>query len=83
MPHFYLHLSNGSGDTRDEEGIDLPDLQAARSEAVSSIRSILKDELALGSLDLDGHVRIADGNGNVLCDVPFTEAVDIRRPGQG
>lgn len=82
MPHYYLHLSNGTGETRDEEGIDLPDLASARAEALGAIRSMLQEELALGALDLTGRVMIADGNGDIVCDVPFTDAVDIHQPPQ-
>ncbi|KKC24380.1 DUF6894 family protein [Sphingomonas sp. SRS2] len=83
MPHFYLHLINGSGITRDQEGIELPDVDAARVEALAAIRSILKEELNNGQLDLGGRVAIEDGQGNFLCDVMFAEAVDISSNGVG
>ncbi|MET0375623.1 MAG: hypothetical protein ABW128_15375 [Rhizorhabdus sp.] len=83
MPHFYLHLINGSGVTRDDEGLELPDATAARHEALSAIRSILKEELVQGQLDLGGRISIDDGEGNFLFDVMFAEAVDIRSNGIG
>ncbi|MFD2500942.1 DUF6894 family protein [Rhizorhabdus histidinilytica] len=48
MPHFYFHVSNGTGETRDEEGVDLPDVAAAHAQALSGIRSILREELGRG-----------------------------------
>lgn len=83
MPHFYLHLINGSGVTHDHEGLDLPDVAAARNEALAAIRSMLKEELSQGQLDLGGRIRIDDSDGNFLCDIMFAEAVDIRSNGIG
>lgn len=83
MPRFHLHLINGSGITRDHEGLDLPDIAAARHEALSAIRSILKDELSHGRLDLGGRISIDDDSGNFLLEVSFAEAVDIRSKGIG
>ena len=77
MPHFYFHVVNGSGTTRDEEGVDLPDLEAARREALSGIRSILREEILDGRLDFGGTVHIADNHDHVLLDVPFKMAVQI------
>lgn len=83
MPHFYLHLINGSGVIHDDEGLDLADVEAARHEALSAIRSMLKEELSQGQLDLGGRIAIDDSEGNFLCDVMFAEAVDIRSKGTG
>lgn len=79
MPHFYFHVSNGTGETRDEEGADLPDLDAARAKALSGIRSILREELGRGMLDFGGMIRVADPQGRVVLEVPFDSAVEVRR----
>lgn len=78
MPHFYFHVHNGTGETQDEEGADLPDMGAARERALAAIRSILREELGRGLLDLDGMIRITDQGDQPLLDVPFTEAVEVR-----
>jgi len=78
MPHFYFHVFNGSGETRDEEGVDLPDLAAAVARATSGIRSILCDELSRGLLDLGGMIRVTDEQGRMLIEVPFDTAVELR-----
>lgn len=80
MPRYYFHVDNGTGETRDEDGAELPDLEAARREALSGIRSILREELAGGSLDFAGRIRITDEMGRHLLDVPFLTAVDLRNP---
>lgn len=78
MPHFYFHILNGSGETRDEEGSELPNLESARLQAVTGIRSILSEEIGRGMLDLGGVVRITDQRDRIMLDVPFLTAVELR-----
>jgi hypothetical protein len=40
MPLFYLHVRDGSHLGEDTEGIELPDLEAARAEAAEAARDI-------------------------------------------
>jgi len=80
MPRFHFHVFNGTGETRDEEGVLLPDLEAARREALSGIRSILSEELGRGMIDFAGMVRITDDKDRHLLDVPFLMAVEVRNP---
>jgi hypothetical protein len=77
MPRFYFHIRNGNGYTPDEEGQDLADLREARAIALAGIRSLLGEELAAGSLDLDGRIDIADDAGKLLLSLLFADAVDI------
>jgi hypothetical protein len=77
MALFFLHLHNGLGFLPDEEGRELPDLEAARREAVRSIRSLLAEEITRGRIDLGGRVEIAGADGEILAQVPFAEALEI------
>ena len=81
MARFFLHISNGSGYAEDPEGQDLADLDEARRCAIDGIRSLLSEEARHGQLDLSGSIEIADGDGNILLIVPFSEAVDLRLRG--
>ena len=83
MARFYLNMSNGIGFVRDEEGQELPDLDAAREAAIAGIRSILSDEAKQGLLDLRGTVEITDESGQVLMVVPFKEAVELKLSEEG
>ena len=78
MPLFYFHVFNGTGETRDEEGVELPDLEAARLQALNGIRSILREEVGRGELDLGGLIRITDAQDHFMLDVPFQTAVSVR-----
>ncbi|HWW57154.1 MAG TPA: hypothetical protein VN047_09710 [Sphingopyxis sp.] len=43
MPHYFFHTTNGSPH-RDEDGMDLPDIDAARREAVRYGGSLISDD---------------------------------------
>lgn len=82
MKRYFFHIFNGTGPTRDEEGQELPSLEAARAEAVAGIRSLVADELEHGTIDLAGRIDICDRDGSVLASIPFTDVVHIRMPGE-
>jgi hypothetical protein len=66
MPHYYFHVREGGTLSRDEEGQDLPNVEAARREAIASSREILGDKLLHGgSLD-HRQIEIADETGHVV-----------------
>jgi hypothetical protein len=78
MPRYHFRIHNSIGVTEDEEGRELPDLDAARAEGVSGIRSILADDVIHGHVDLGGRLEVTDADGRVLLTVPFAEAVQLR-----
>jgi hypothetical protein len=77
MPHYYLNVCNMDVQARDEEGQELANLEAARWEAIASIRSILSHELAEGRLDLRGEIRIENARRDVVRVVPYADALEI------
>lgn len=77
MARFHLNVRNGLGFIPDEEGQDLPDLDAARKSAVESVRSIIADEAHYGQIDLAGVIEIADDAGKVLDTLPFSAAFEL------
>ena len=78
MPRFYLHLHNMVIDTNDGEGSDLPDLAAARVQAIAGIRDFIAHEAMKGELDFRGHVNIADDKQATLATIPFVDAFTIK-----
>ena len=77
VPRFYFHLYDDL-DVRDEEGIELPDLETARAQAVRCARvtfaEAAKDE---GRVVLRHRIDIADEQGAVLETVQFGDAVSV------
>lgn len=78
MQRFFLHLHNGVGVIRDDEGQQFDDLGGERQAACESIRDILSNEVRDGVLDLRGRVEIADEAGAILAIVAYTDAVELR-----
>jgi hypothetical protein len=77
MPRFYFHVCNGTGFVPDEEGQELPDVDAARREAVRSARSIMASDVQRGMLDLSSFIEIEDEAHQLLLTLGFQEAVDL------
>lgn len=78
MARYYFNVINGDGVANDEEGDELPDLDAARDHAIVGIRSILSEELRLrGLIDLKGRIEVAGMEGTVSLVVPYREAVKV------
>lgn len=77
MPLFFFHVRD-SMDAADDEGLELPDVQAAKQEALRGARSLACEEVARGELHLHHHIAVADAEGKIVFDMPFSEAVKIR-----
>jgi len=78
MPRYYFHLHNGAL-ARDEEGRELPDLEAARQEAIKAARELMGEDIKEGLLRLGHRIEIGDEDGREVLMVPFAEAVMIER----
>jgi hypothetical protein len=77
MPRYYLHVCNGTGFVQDEEGQDLPNLDAARLVAMRSARSIMASDVQRGMLDLSSFIEVEDEDGKLVLTLGFQEAVDL------
>ena len=66
MPRYFFHVREGSELSRDAEGQDLSNAEAARREAVAATREILGEKLLHGgSLDRRS-IEIVDETGRVV-----------------
>jgi hypothetical protein len=78
MPRFFFHVCNGTGFVEDEEGRELPDLGAARAEALKGARSIMADDLHRGVLDLASFIEVEDERRTLIFTLNFGDLVEIR-----
>ena len=69
MPRYFFHVREGSTLTRDEEGQELPDAEAARHEAISASREMLGEKLLHGGSLNHRTIEIADQTGHVVDEV--------------
>jgi hypothetical protein len=79
MPTFYFNIMTADEVIEDREGTDLPDLQAARIEAIEDARLLMSHSILLGN-DVSGwSVQIIDDQSEVVLLLPFTEAFRNRQ----
>jgi hypothetical protein len=73
MPRYYFHVRQGNDLRKDGEGVDLPDLQAARATALNLACQRWSD--APPDTDHnDQTFEISDEAGRTVLTVPFSEA---------
>ena len=76
MPRFFFDLRNGSGNLLDQDGVDLPDVEAARNYA-----HVVARELMFGreSRRRCWWFMVRDQNDNELFALPFVDVDDTLR----
>jgi len=78
MPRYFFNVVIGAETISDLEGTDLPDLDAARDEALKDARSLMSAAVLEG-LDISGRsIHICGEAGDVVLKVAFADAI-IRR----
>ena len=77
MPLFYFHVCNGNGFTEDEEGQELPNVDAARLAAIRSARDIMAADVQRGFLDLSSFIEVEDSARKLVLSLSFQQAVDL------
>ena len=82
MARFYFDLHEcGHGPSIDEEGLDLPDLEAARKQAIKSAREVMASEVMSGRLCLGCAIVVRDAVSADVLAVPFVEALTLTMDG--
>ena len=82
MPHFFLHIDDGTQRIEDQEGSELLDLAAARGEALGAARQLWAAAILAGQ-DIEAHrFVITDQDGRVLETVNMDEALPKRLTGR-
>jgi hypothetical protein len=76
MPRYFFHLLNG-GSSCDEEGAELPDLDAAEQRAIEAAREMMGEDIKHGRLHLGHRIEIKDADGRESRTVHFKDAVSI------
>lgn len=79
MPRYFLNIRNSLGYVEDEEGQDLSGPAEAYDAAVRGARSLMREELIEGKLDLRGRIEVTDESGKLSFTVPFPDTVQIER----
>ena len=78
MPTFFFKFRTGKVIKEDPYGLDLPDLDAAREEAIQAAREILSDAVKFGGNDQPDYIIIFDEGDQCLSIVPLADALPQR-----
>jgi hypothetical protein len=73
MPRYYFHLHSPKDRLKDEEGVILPDIEAAWYQAVRSARELIRNEERIGCAFDEQLIEIADDRGCPLDRVPLSD----------
>jgi hypothetical protein len=76
MPRYFFHIHDGNGLDRDDEGMDLVNIDEVRTEAMSLARDLcyLWNDLPSGTLN-NLAIEVADESGQTVLVLPFPAAM--------
>lgn len=78
MGLYFFNMHIGDEYLSDEDGIDLPDLESVRREAVAAAREMVAAAVLVGRLPLHECFEITDEQGNLVLSMPFSSVVEIQ-----
>ena len=82
MPRYYFDLHNDVN-AIDDEGRELPDLEAVKADVLEEVRAMIKASIdETGRIDLRHHIDVRDENDAVVYVMHFEDAVTVQRAEQ-
>jgi len=75
---FLFNFSRGGAIAQDREGLDAPDLEAARAMAIQSVREILADNIKANAADPIETVIVTDESGAELLTIRARDVLPER-----
>lgn len=72
---YFFNLRESGDYIVDDEGRDLPDLDAARAAAVEAARSLIATDGSAGKLPASAVIEVLDCSGTKVLHVPFGDTV--------
>ncbi len=77
MPRFFFNVDDDII-AKDDEGLELPSVAAARLEAIRSARELIADQVRHGHFVLSHWIDVVDEHGDPVLTITFRDAVDIK-----
>ena len=79
MPRYFFDLHNDI-EAQDDEGRELPNVDAVVAEAVKEARELIKASIDdTGRIDLRHHIDVRDESGASVFVIHFEDAVTVQR----
>ena len=76
MPRFFFNIYDDVV-VDDEEGLELPDAEAARREGIRSARALACEQVLQGHLNVNHRIEVQDEDRRRIATIRFGEAVSI------
>ena len=77
MPRFFFHVRfDHLNRSRDELGLDFPDVETARAEAIRAAKDVRDEFVAQGQDPRDYAIEVENGSGELVFRLPFSELFD-------
>jgi hypothetical protein len=70
---YFFNFRQGDVVARDELGMFLPDLEAAREQAMHTCYDLAFVARAAGEIERDGELEVTDASGERILRIPITE----------
>ena len=77
MPRYFFHVYDDVV-AEDQEGIELPNVAAARLKALAGARDLIAEQVRHGYFVLSHWIDVVDEQGAPVLTLTFRDAVDIR-----
>ena len=77
MSRYFLHLRDSTDELLDNEGAELPDMEAVRSTVMVAARDLLAGDLRNGVIDLRFRIDAENGEGEIVYTLAFKHAFSI------
>jgi hypothetical protein len=79
MPTYFFDTQvEGSECVEDDEGIDLPNLESVKREAITSAREQIADAAKQGFDIFDREFRVRDASGEIVFSLKFSDVLGRR-----
>jgi len=79
VPRYFFDLHNDI-EALDEEGVELPNMNAALARAMREARTMIQVSVAdTGRIDLRHHIDVRDESGAIVHVMHFADAVTVQR----
>jgi len=76
MPRYFFHLYDDMV-VRDEDGRELPDVEAASGEAIHNAKALACAEVLQGHLNLRHRIEVEDEDGHHITTVRFGDVIAL------
>jgi hypothetical protein len=76
MPHYFLHLRDGTDEVLDPDGMEMP-VEAVAAKALWCARDCMAGDVLSGRLDLRYRIDVHDSRNVLVHSQPFASAVDV------